>query len=261
MLLPGGSLLTPPAQEGWYRWILPTLMRCVFFLAPTAWTDPRSTRLSLPYLVRFRQCMIEYTSPLNDSRRPLWNALKYSSSFPVIFLSAAQRLVVSDLIAERGDEVRQETWHGEHALFRLWYVWPSLCVRSFFTPIQATCCARQFSVYLLVGRDERLGLRPLAIYLQDETAFPRFLLASSIDPTCDASSRGICHFSQKQLDVTGFSVSAITTCTSRSCSPIRSSSASLIPTSYLSHCSIHQPNPPSHLEHQTIQPSTRTSTE
>ncbi|KAH8995678.1 EXS family-domain-containing protein [Lactarius akahatsu] len=101
MLLPGGSLLTPPAQEGWYRWILPTLM-------------------SLPYLVRFRQCTVEYTSPLNDSRRPLWNALKYASSFPVIFLSAAQRLVVSDLVAEKGEQVKEETWHGEHALFRLW---------------------------------------------------------------------------------------------------------------------------------------------
>ena len=33
MLLPGGSLLTPPVQEGWYRWILPTLMRYVFFVA------------------------------------------------------------------------------------------------------------------------------------------------------------------------------------------------------------------------------------
>jgi EXS family len=27
MLLPGGSLLTPPTQYGWYRWVLPTLMR------------------------------------------------------------------------------------------------------------------------------------------------------------------------------------------------------------------------------------------
>ncbi|KAI9442483.1 EXS family-domain-containing protein [Lactarius indigo] len=101
MLLPGGSLLTPPAQEGWYRWILPTLM-------------------SLPYLVRFRQCTVEYSSPLNDSRRPLWNALKYASSFPVIFLSAAQRLVVSDLVAEKGERIKEEAWHGEHALFRLW---------------------------------------------------------------------------------------------------------------------------------------------
>jgi hypothetical protein len=30
MLLPGGSLLAPPKQYGWYRWILPTLMRYVF---------------------------------------------------------------------------------------------------------------------------------------------------------------------------------------------------------------------------------------
>ena len=89
---------------------------------------PRLTRLSLPYLVRFRQCVVEYTSPSNDSRRPLWNALKYASSFPVIFLSAAQRLVVSDLIAERGGDVNDETWHGEHALFRLWYVCSSLHV-------------------------------------------------------------------------------------------------------------------------------------
>ena len=27
MMLPGGSLLSPPTQYGWYRWILPTLMR------------------------------------------------------------------------------------------------------------------------------------------------------------------------------------------------------------------------------------------
>jgi EXS family len=72
--------------------------------------------------VRFRQCIFEYTSPSNDSRRPLWNALKYASSFPVIFLSAAQRLVVLDLVVERGDVVRHEAWHGGHALFRLWYV-------------------------------------------------------------------------------------------------------------------------------------------
>ncbi|KAF8499751.1 EXS family-domain-containing protein [Russula emetica] len=101
ILLPGGSLLSPPTQYGWYRWILPTLM-------------------SLPYIVRFRQCVVEYTSPSNDSRRPLLNALKYASSFPVIYLSAAQRLVVSDLVAEKGEQAMEEAWHGEHALFRLW---------------------------------------------------------------------------------------------------------------------------------------------
>jgi len=77
---------------------------------------------SLPYIVRFRQCVIEYTSPSNDSRRPLLNALKYATSFPVIYLSAAQRLVVSDLVMEKGEQAMEEAWHGEHALFRLWYV-------------------------------------------------------------------------------------------------------------------------------------------
>jgi len=76
--------------------------------------------MSLPYIVRFRQCVVEYTSPSNDSRRPLLNALKYASSFPVIYLSAAQRLVVSDLVAEKGEQAMEEAWHGEHALFRLW---------------------------------------------------------------------------------------------------------------------------------------------
>jgi hypothetical protein len=85
--------------------------------------------------VRFRQCVVEYTSPSNDSRRPLLNALKYASSFPVIYLSAAQRLVVSDLVAEKGEQAMEEAWHGEHALFRLWYVWSvffPLLLLSFF---------------------------------------------------------------------------------------------------------------------------------
>ncbi|TFY83556.1 hypothetical protein EWM64_g466 [Hericium alpestre] len=101
MLLPGGSLLIHPADDGWSRWILPTLM-------------------SLPYLVRFRQCLIEYAHPSNTSSRPFFNALKYASSFPVIFLSAAQRLVVSELVEEKGLQAAKEAWHGEHALFRLW---------------------------------------------------------------------------------------------------------------------------------------------
>ncbi|KAI0254075.1 hypothetical protein BJV78DRAFT_1188432 [Lactifluus subvellereus] len=54
--------------------------------------------MSVPHLVRFR------------------------TRSPLIFLSAAQRLVVSDLVAEKGELVGQEARHGEHALFRLWYV-------------------------------------------------------------------------------------------------------------------------------------------
>jgi hypothetical protein len=54
---------------------------------------------------------------MNDSRRPLYNALKYASSFPVIFLSAAQRTVVTEMIDDQGDDT--EARHG-NALFRLW---------------------------------------------------------------------------------------------------------------------------------------------
>lgn len=99
MLLPGGSLLLPPAQTGLSRWILPTFM-------------------SLPYAVRFRQCLIDYLHPSNNSRRPLYNALKYASSFPVIYLSAAQRLVEYPSSSSGNFDGA----HGSHGsfLFQLW---------------------------------------------------------------------------------------------------------------------------------------------
>ncbi|KAG2356458.1 EXS family-domain-containing protein [Suillus spraguei] len=90
MLLPGGSLLSPPPLDGLSQWILPTLM-------------------SLPYIIRFRQCLIEYWSPTNTSKRPLLNALKYASS-----------IVVLELAEVKGEIVTRESWHGEHPLFRLW---------------------------------------------------------------------------------------------------------------------------------------------
>ncbi|KAH9858765.1 EXS-domain-containing protein [Lenzites betulinus] len=101
MLMPGKSLLAQPSQDGLARWILPTLM-------------------SIPYAVRLRQCLVEFNAPGNESRRPLFNALKYASSFPVIYLSAAQRLVVSDVVALNGEAAASQPWHGEHQLFRLW---------------------------------------------------------------------------------------------------------------------------------------------
>jgi len=75
---------------------------------------------SLPYLVRLRQCIVEFSSSQNDSRRPLYNALKYATSFPVIFFSAAQVIVLDDLKDVKGPDVANESWHGEHPLFRLW---------------------------------------------------------------------------------------------------------------------------------------------
>ncbi|KAJ7497455.1 EXS family-domain-containing protein [Mycena latifolia] len=101
MLLPGNTLFSTPADGEWLRWVMPTIM-------------------SLPYLVRLKQCVIEYSLPSNESRRPLFNALKYATSFPVIYLSAAQRIVVSELVKEKGNDITKEAWHGEHRLFRLW---------------------------------------------------------------------------------------------------------------------------------------------
>lgn len=48
--------------------------------------------------------------------------MKYASSFPVIFLSAAQRLVPSDILARDSEWGRDGVWNGEYMLFRLWYV-------------------------------------------------------------------------------------------------------------------------------------------
>lgn len=111
---------------------------------------------SLPYLIRLRQCLIEYYAPTNTSRRPLFNAIKYASSFPVIFLSAAQRIVISDLAQTHGS---QQGWHGEHPLFRLWYVGlpPSLDHLTYFALDQADVGRHQFIVFVLVGLDQRLG--------------------------------------------------------------------------------------------------------
>lgn len=58
--------------------------------------------------------MVEYTAPTNESRRPLHNAIKYATSFPVIYLSAAQRVVAS---ADQGDQMTQ---NGGSHIFRLW---------------------------------------------------------------------------------------------------------------------------------------------
>lgn len=66
---------------------------------------------SIPYAVRFRQCIIDYMQPTTTTKKSLYNALKYASSFPVIFLSAAQRSILVE-----GEDLE------EHPLFRLWLV-------------------------------------------------------------------------------------------------------------------------------------------
>ncbi|WVQ98093.1 hypothetical protein IAU59_005215 [Kwoniella sp. CBS 9459] len=92
--------------------------------------------VSFPYLLRFRQCLLECYQSSWTSRRPLANALKYFSAFPVIFLSAAQKTVLSEIALQKGitvDELRQthDRWFGEHRLFRLWLL--AVCVNSMFS--------------------------------------------------------------------------------------------------------------------------------
>ena len=110
--------------------------------ACTLTSSSSSARPSIPYGVRLRQCLVEYNAPNNESRRPLFNALKYASSFPVIFLSAAQRIVVSDTLALKGESAASQPWHGEHQLFRLWCVPLPLTPHSLLTRAAAHTHAR-----------------------------------------------------------------------------------------------------------------------
>ncbi|KAI9700551.1 MAG: protein-ER retention protein [Bogoriella megaspora] len=88
--------------------------------------------IAVPSVIRLRQCLIEYVRVRNQNRREGWspargwggqhlaNALKYSSAFPVIVLSALQRSVIA-----RGG------WVGEVALFRLWLFF--VFINSFYS--------------------------------------------------------------------------------------------------------------------------------
>ena len=63
---------------------------------------------------------MEYRFPTNESKRPLYNAIKYATSFPVIYLSAAQRLAVEHTVASQGETIVKH-WYSEHVLYKLWY--------------------------------------------------------------------------------------------------------------------------------------------
>lgn len=89
--------------------------------AETLWAVP--VLISVPYLIRLRQCLAEYvTSPrLGGARpmRPLYNALKYASALPVIWLRAWQ-------------QYQPQGSHAPHTLVDvLWYV--SVLVNSLFS--------------------------------------------------------------------------------------------------------------------------------
>ncbi|KIJ49453.1 hypothetical protein M422DRAFT_225193 [Sphaerobolus stellatus SS14] len=102
MLAPGGSLRSFPVQTGWMR-LVPSFM------------------MSAPYLIRFRQCLVEFLSaPYLSDKRALFNAIKYATAFPVIFLSTAQSQVIEELAASKGADVTRTPWYGEQNLFKLW---------------------------------------------------------------------------------------------------------------------------------------------
>lgn len=91
---------------------------------------------SLPYVIRFRQCIVELYHSNWKSLRPLANACKYASAFPVIFLSAAQKIVVQDIAAAKGMTEAQlnqsgDRWFGEHRLWRMWLL--AVVVNSMFS--------------------------------------------------------------------------------------------------------------------------------
>ena len=85
--------------------------------------------LSIPYLIRFRQCATEYknSSQRTDKFKHVMNAIKYSTAFPVIFLSALHRTFVSELEENNPDRL----WFGESMIFKFWIL--SVVVNSLYS--------------------------------------------------------------------------------------------------------------------------------
>lgn len=112
--------------------------------------------MSLPYLIRLRQCLAESYQSSWSSPRPLLNSLKYLSALPVILLSAAQKSIYDEIATTKGitaQEAGATRWLGEHRLFRLWLL--AVIVNS------------MFSFWWDVTNDWGLGLLKL------DTWFPR----------------------------------------------------------------------------------------
>jgi hypothetical protein len=85
---------------------------------------------SLPYLIRLRQCLSEYNvsqpSPGTHERpmKPLYNAAKYASAFPVIWLSVMQN-------SSKNTVVQDEALGDTPFSFYLWVI--AVLVNSFFS--------------------------------------------------------------------------------------------------------------------------------
>ncbi|KAK9324721.1 EXS family-domain-containing protein [Lipomyces orientalis] len=78
--------------------------------------------IAIPYLIRLRQCVIDYLRSGGQEFNHLLNAVKYSTTFPVIILSAAQRSY---------SEAESATFFGALTLYKLWVL--SMIVNSLFS--------------------------------------------------------------------------------------------------------------------------------
>ncbi|KAI9498358.1 EXS family-domain-containing protein [Zychaea mexicana] len=76
--------------------------------------------ISLPYVIRLRQCLSEYIDSGGECKRHLWNALKYASAFPVILISASQKK--ADRWVAATGSVPSTWWVSDTNLFRLWII-------------------------------------------------------------------------------------------------------------------------------------------
>ncbi|KAF3940231.1 hypothetical protein ABW19_dt0206393 [Dactylella cylindrospora] len=107
---------------------------CMFFTGVSSTSTPERRCggsvmlpiiIAVPSMIRLRQCLIEYLRmsgrPSAERRPHLFNALKYSSAFPVILFSALQK----------DTEVGSSGLTGETALYRFWLL--SVLVNSFFS--------------------------------------------------------------------------------------------------------------------------------
>jgi EXS family len=117
--------------------------------------------ISVPSLIRLRQCLIEFHRVRKQSQtsdgwggQHLANALKYSSAFPVIILSALQRGYdpAKILMSETG-------------LFRLWFAHSD----NFLTPSnrsQAGFRVFELLLFVLLGYRQGLGPQPVLVVRQ-----------------------------------------------------------------------------------------------
>ncbi len=124
--------------------------------------------ISIPSVIRLRQCLIEYLRVRRDNKRSgglgasgwggqhLANAAKYSSAFPVVILSAMQRGYDPTKIGI-----------SEKGLFRLWYASsplpkpPPPNIIRLTSNYKALLRLPKLILLLLLGRLQRLGPNPL----------------------------------------------------------------------------------------------------